>query len=160
PKTRRAFRSKNDHLSRQQGVEPEDPAPRREWHRGTYVLRGASCAPIAGLLAGFVAEAREKIASAIGSHQDVVDRLVLPGTKFENEGADKDGLPQLGIKTRPVDVTFTGRQVLVPVASIVVGMNQLEVPRELVNHAADFPGEIGMPRVEAGAHLAGSDFAE
>ena len=86
--------------------------------------------------------------------------FVFPGGEFEDEGAAEVAALKLGHEPRPIDVTFARREVVVAVAAVIVHMNQMKVAGELVDDHPEFPAEMGVAGVEAGADLAMADAAE
>jgi len=54
----------------------------------------------------------------------------------------------------PVDFAVSWRQVVIVLTLIVTGVHHPEMPRQLMNHRSEIPGEMCMPSVEANTNLA------
>lgn len=82
------------------------------------------------------------------------------GGEFEDEGAGEIPALQLAHEPWPINVAFSGREVVVVIAAVVVHVDEVEVAGEFVCNHAKFPAEVGVAGVEAGADLAIPDAAE
>ena len=95
-----------------------------------------------------------------GAGEDLLDCFVVVAGDFEDQGTVEMGCLQFGEESVPLDRAVAWGQMGIPIAMVVVDVDQFQVAGEFVDDQVEFAGEVGVAGVEAGADVGGSDFAE
>jgi hypothetical protein len=79
---------------------------------------------------------------------------------FRDEHSAKAAAVELLEESLPVDLSVPRRKVVVIAAAIVACVDHPQVSEQLMRHGPQIAGQMGMPGVEADAHLGGLQRAE